>query len=204
MLISDIHSRGIIPRRRRILAERISSLIPEGSAVLDVGTGDGGIAAAIRDAKAGLKVTGIDVLVRPRTAIPVVGFDGTRIPYPDQSHDVVLFVDVLHHTRDPQALLNEAARVARRFVIIKDHDRNGFLAGATLRLMDWVGNARFGVALPYNYWSLEQWTTGYGKAGLEVVTRQTRIGLYPPWADWLFGRGLQSLVVLRKGAKPPR
>ena len=202
MLIADLHSRGIIPRRRRILAERLSSLIPPGSTVLDVGTGDGSLASAIREAKAGLTVTGIDVMVRERTSIPVVGFDGTTIPYPANSHDVVLFVDVLHHTRDPQVLLNEAARVARGLVIIKDHNRDGFLAGATLRLMDWVGNARFGVALPYNYWSLEQWTAGYARAGLAVVSSQTRIGLYPPWADWLFGRGLQSIVVLRKGAAP--
>ena len=202
MLISDIHSLAIHPRRRRVLAARISSLIPPGSTVLDVGTGDGSLAAAIQGATAGLTVTGIDVLVRERTSIPVIGFDGTTIPYPDNSHDVVLFVDVLHHTLDPQVLLDEAARVARNFVIIKDHNRNGFLAGTTLRLMDWVGNARFGVALPYNYWSLEQWTTGFRKAGLSVVARQTRIGLYPPWADWLFGRGLQSIVVLKKGAAP--
>jgi len=200
MLISRIHSRGVMPRRRRILAERIAPLIPEGSSVLDVGTGDGAVAAAIRESGRGLTVTGIDVLVREGAAIPVTRFDGVTIPYADGSHDVVLFVDVLHHTRDPQALLNEAARVARRCVIVKDHDRNGPLAGPTLRLMDWVGNARFGVALPYNYWSAQQWAAGYGKAGLRVLTRQTRIGLYPPWADWLFGRGLQSIAVLQKVA----
>ena len=137
-------------------------------------------------------------MVRDHTAIPVVAFDGTTIPYPDNSQDVVLFVDVLHHTRDPQVLLNEAARVAKRRVIIKDHNRNGFLARITLRFMDWVGNARFGVALPYNYWSREEWMMGYKRAGLEVVTNHTKIGLYPFWADWIFGRELHGIVVLQK------
>jgi hypothetical protein len=37
--------------------------------------------------------------------------------------------------------------------LIKDHTLNGFLAGLTLRFMDWVGNACYGIALPYHYWS---------------------------------------------------
>jgi SAM-dependent methyltransferase len=204
-MISRLHSQGVFPRRRRVLVERISSLIPPGSSVLDVGTGDGSIAAAIREAKPGITVTGIDVLVREGTLIPVAPFDGVRIPHADNSFDVVLFVDVLHHTQDPQVLLNEAARVAKACVIIKDHNRDGFLAAVTLRFMDWVGNARFGVALPYTYWSAREWRAGYARAGLEVADNHTRIGLYPGWADWLFGRGLHAIVLLRKqsGSPPP-
>ena len=197
-LISNLHTTQVFPRRKRVLVDRIASLIPPHSTVLDVGTGDGSIAAAIRESKPGLAVTGIDVLVREHTAIPVVAFDGTTIPHPDNSHDVVLFVDVLHHTQDPQVLLQEAARVAKRHVIIKDHNRNGFLARPTLRFMDWVGNARFGVALPYNYWSREEWLVGYKKAGLAVVATHTKIGLYPFWADWIFGRELHGIVLLEK------
>jgi SAM-dependent methyltransferase len=204
-MISRIHSQGVFPRRRRVLVERLSCLIPEGATVLDVGTGDGSIAAAIRESKPGISISGIDVLVRDGAAIPVAPFDGVKIPYADNSYDVVLFVDVLHHTRNPQALLDEAARVARRCVIIKDHNRDGFLAAATLRFMDWVGNARYGVALPYNYLSAKQWRAAYKSAGLEPAESHMRIGLYPFWANWLFGRGLHSIVVLRrKDSSSPR
>jgi ubiquinone/menaquinone biosynthesis C-methylase UbiE len=196
MLISDIHSKSVFPRRKQVLVNLISALIPEGSSVLDVGTGDGSIAAAIQQSKQGLVVTGIDVLVRNHTEIPVSNYDGLSIPFSNNSYDIVLFVDVLHHTDNPQRLLNEAARVAKKYVIIKDHNRNGFLAETTLRFMDWVGNAHYGVALPYNYWSQTQWLTSYQKAGLKVVSTATNLGLYPAWADWLFGRGLHSIVVL--------
>ena len=64
--------------------------------------------------------------------------------------------------------------------------------------MDWVGNARFGVALPYNYWSKEEWERGYAKAGLRIEKRITKLGLYPAFADWIFGRNLHSLVLLEK------
>ena len=69
--------------------------------------------------------------------------------HPDASFDVVMFVDVLHHTDDPLLLLQEAQRVGK-IILVKDHFRKGFLAGPTLRFMDWVGNAHHGVVLPYN------------------------------------------------------
>ena len=65
-------------------------------------------------------ITGIDVLLRDHTHIPVVEFDGTTIPFPDRSFDTLVFVDVLHHTNDPVLLLREAARVARNTIVIKD------------------------------------------------------------------------------------
>ncbi len=197
-MISDLHSRRVFPRRRRVLAELIGGLLPAEGRVLDVGAGDGSVARLIQQLRPALKIEGIDVLIRPGTAVPVRPFDGRRIPFADGSWDAVMLVDVLHHTVDPQVLLREAARVTRRFVVIKDHERTGLLAGATLRFMDWVGNARYGVALPYNYWSREQWERGFAAAGLRVARRITRLGLYPPWADWVFGRGLHALVLLEK------
>ncbi len=50
----------------------------------------------------------------------------------------------------PARLLAEAKRVSRGGIVIKDHFREGVLADATLRFMDWVGNAQHGVVLPYN------------------------------------------------------
>ena len=114
-----------------------------------------------------MTITGIDVLVRPETNIEVTEFDGRTIPFGDDAFDAVTFVDVLHHTDDATALLREAARVASTAVVIKDHLAEGFLAKPTLRAMDWVGNASFGVALPYNYWTTAEWHRAFddGRAG---------------------------------------
>ena len=68
-----------------------------------------------------------------------------------------MIVDVLHHAGDPEALLAEAARVART-VVVKDHFCDGVAAYPALRFMDWIANAVHGVRLPYNYLSLPQWT----------------------------------------------
>lgn len=111
---------------------------------------------------------------------------------------MVLFSDVLHHTEDPAILLREARRVSRQNVLIKDHNRNGLCAGARLRLMDWVGNARFGVALPYNYWTERQWQEAWREIGLKPEQTVTRIGLYARPIDWVFGAKLHFITLLNR------
>ena len=119
-------------------------------------------------------MSGIDVLVRPETKIPVQPFDGQRIPFADGAFDAVSFVDVLHHTDDPIVLLREAVRVAKTAVVIKDHLADGVLARPTLRFMDWVGNAGHGVVLPYNYWTQPQWSRAFARARACASTRRSR------------------------------
>lgn len=48
-----------------------------------------------------------------RTAGPDMFYDGKRLPFEDGSFDTVLSVQVLEHTPDPQALMNDMARVIR-------------------------------------------------------------------------------------------
>jgi len=131
------------------------------------------------------------------THIPVDAFDGATIPHRDNTFDVVMFVDVLHHTTDPMVLLAEATRCARCYIVIKDHTENGLLARATLRFMDDTGNARHGVTLPYNYWPRRRWQEAFAHLRLEVEAYNGHLGLYPPPATWLFDRSLHFVARLR-------
>ena len=143
-------------------------------------------------------VDGVDVLVRPETLIPVTSYDGRRLPYDDCSFDSVLLCDVLHHADSAAGLLCEATRVARRCVLIKDHLRQGFFAHATLRFMDYVGNAPHGVVLPYNYLTPREWREHFRRIGLNPRVEITHCGLYPRWANWLFGRSLHFIGLYDK------
>ena len=201
-LIERIHAAYVGDRRARVLARHLAELIPPRSRVLDVGCGDGHIDRLVRERREDLELRGIDVLVRPTAEIPVDAFDGARIPQPDGAFDVVLFVDVLHHSDDPMRLLREGARVASRALIVKDHTQDGILARQTLRFMDDVGNARFGVALPHDYWSRERWRAVFRELGLEVERWEDRLGLYPPPASWIFGRSLHFLARLALEGAP--
>jgi len=187
--VGVLHEKLVFSRRARTLAGHLAGLIPPRARVLDVGCGDGTIDYLIACQLPGVSIEGIDVLLRPEVKVPVRQFDGAQIPYGDASFDVVMFVDVLHHTDDPIRLLEEGKRVGKT-IVIKDHFRQGFAAGPTLRFMDWVGNARHDVALPYNYWSSGQWASAFKMVGLRVVEMTSSLGLYPAPASWIFERNL--------------
>ena len=108
-----------------------------------------------------------------------------------------MFVDVLHHAENPMILLREAARVARRIIVIKDHTIEGLLAGPTLRFMDYLSNARYGVALPYNYWRRQEWLDAFVTLGLKVEVWTSQLRIYPWFASWVFDRTLHFAVRLK-------
>ena len=195
-IIEQIHGKYVFDRRVSVLSKHLADLIPANAKVLDVGCGDGSVAHLIGQKHPGVKIQGIDVLVRNQTYIPVTEFDGKVIPYGDGSFDVVMFVDVLHHTEDPTILLREAVRVARKAIVLKDHTCNGLLAGPTLRFMDRVGNQRHGVILPYNYWSKQKWLTAFDKLNLKIGVWNKNLGLYPAPASWIFERSLHFVARL--------
>jgi SAM-dependent methyltransferase len=141
-------------------------------------------------------ITGLDVLARPNASIPVATFDGRHLPLPDAGVDVVMFVDVLHHAEEPFELLAEARRVARNGILIKDHLCETRSNARILGLMDWVGNFGHGVALPYNYWSSDEWKTARDRLGLQAVETRKDLGLYPAVVRPLFENGLHFVSYL--------
>lgn len=200
-LLDAVHARSVYGRRIEVLARHLAEVLPRDLTVLDVGCGDGRLDQVVTGLRPDLAIEGIDVLLRPATFVPVKLFDGSVIPHPDKSFDAVVFVDVLHHTPDPTVLLREAVRVARRCVVIKDHVMDGPLAGPLLRFMDWVGNERHGVVLPYNYWSSARWSQAFAELGVTVSEDRRSLGIYPPPAEWVFGDGLHRLTRLDVGGR---
>ena len=187
-VLKRLHNKAVFGRRVNVLARHLAAALTDCATVVDVGCGDGSVAARLLDHRPDLRVTGIDVLVRSDTRIPVAPFDGRTIPFGDASFDAVTLVDVLHHLEDPEPLLREAARVTRNAIVVKDHLADGVLARPTLRLMDWFGNASHGVALPYNYWTRGRWAQALDATGLTIAHRVDSLGLYPMPASLIFDR----------------
>jgi SAM-dependent methyltransferase len=188
-----VHGGAIFGRRVKVLTDHLARLVPENAKLLDVGAGDGNIGVKLREKRPDITIEGVDVFVREQTAYPVTAFDGEHIPFANDSFDCAMFIDVLHHTKDPITLLAEAGRVAKT-VVVKDHLREGLLAEETLKAMDWVGNARHGVVLPYNYFNRMQWDAALERAGLVVDEWRTDVGLYAPGLSLLFDRSLHFVA----------
>lgn len=196
--LKHAHHSAVFGRRVRVLAAALGAQIPDGASVLDIGCGDGSIASLIAQDNPSVTLQGIEFAARPTCRIPCTTFDGTTIPFPDGAFDVAMFVDVLHHTRGLAALLAEAARVSRRYVLIKDHLSESVLDFKTLQFMDWVGNKPHGVVLPYHYQGRQQWEQYFAQTGLTVRNWQSQVPLYPFPFSAIFGRSLHFVALLEK------
>ena len=195
-IVELVHDCFAYERRTRLLSGHLAEITPKNFHMLDGGCGDGRLTQLISQKRPDVTLRGIDTLLRPRTYIPVDPFDGKTIPYDSRSFDGVMFVDVLHHTEDPMSLLREAARVARRIILIKDHTLQGLFAAQTLRFMDKIGNARHGVSLPNNYWPKERWLEAFDTLALRIGVWTDKLGLYPWPASWFFDRSLHFIAQL--------
>jgi SAM-dependent methyltransferase len=145
-----------------------------------------------------VNIYGVDILVRETTYITVTEFDGNVLPFEDKEFDAVIFIDVLHHIENPIDILLEAKRVSKGTIIIKDHFREGLFAKSTLKFMDYVGNAHYGVALPYNYLTRREWENLFAELGLSISSVDTKLNLYKFPFSLLFDRRLHFIASLQE------
>ncbi len=197
-LIEHLHNDYVFKRRVNVLLEILSALIPNGSSVLDIGCGNGHIDSLIMQNKPGVTIQGLEVLERPKCLIDCKVFDGIQIPLKDLSVDICMFIDVLHHTHNIKKLLEEAYRVSRRYILIKDHICKNLIDHIILKFMDWIGNRPHGVNLVYNYKSKQQWDNYFSDLELLKISWNEEVNLYPFPANLLFGQGLHFITLLEK------
>jgi SAM-dependent methyltransferase len=195
-----LHQRYIVNRRAERLSRHLASAIPAGpQRLLDVGCGTGLVSRLVRQLRPEIEILGIDLCLPADPQIAVAVYDGEKLPYAADEFDVVLLIDVLHHTIDPAAKLVDALRVARNAVIVKDHLREGFYAERRLKFMDTVGNRRFGVPLPFNYWRRAEWRETFRCLGVEPDVWLESLRLYPWPLRIVFDARLHFLVRLPAG-----
>jgi SAM-dependent methyltransferase len=107
--------------RRLALLDRLESL--DFQSALDVGCAEGFFMDAI--AQSGARdVWGVDLsdagvqVARTRYGLPVAAAQATALPFADGAFDLVYSTEVIEHVLDPEAMLAELRRVARRHVLI--------------------------------------------------------------------------------------
>ena len=186
--------------RLESLQQNIVPMLRAGDRVLDVGCGSGALGRSIEyspDCPPRVHVTGLETFDRGAVLADIKFYDGHTIPYPDKSFDVVILADVLHHASDPQNLICECARVAKRVLIIKDHKVDGFLSQQRISLMDWASNVQYGIPCLYRYNTLTEWKNLLGRLELEIEIELDSMKIYPAIMDFFFGGRIQFLAVLR-------
>ncbi|MBL0358283.1 MAG: class I SAM-dependent methyltransferase [Chitinophagaceae bacterium] len=196
-MIKELHYKFVFRKRTKVLSGELLSLINSGiNTLLDVGSGDGTISKLMMDSNPRIEISGIDIMARPNSCIPVELYNGEHIPYNDDSYDCCMFIDVLHHVIHIEKLLEEAKRVSRKYILVKDHLYKTEFDFKILKFMDKVGNKPHGVALEYNYLKEEEWETVFKNLGLKMVNKKTSLPLYPFPFNILFGRKLHFICLL--------
>lgn len=196
--VGKIHALFIFSHRTEVLSNLIVKMLPRKCQVLDIGCGNGIIDQKIILKNKDVKIIGVDVFKRIKTAIPVTIFDGKKLPFADNQFDCVLFIDVLHHTHNPEILIQEAQRVTKKIIIIKDHYAQNKLNYYTLKLMDWIGNKSHSVNLTYNYYTKNTWKLVFNNLNLYKNEEINNLHLYPFPINILFEKNLHFIVKLIK------
>ena len=134
--------------------------------ILEVGSGPGSVLAEFRDA--GFAVDGLDVAdssfnddLRPKL------YPGDVMPFADGAYDTALLLTVLHHTADPEAILAEALRVARRVIIIEDVFESAWQWKYT-KIADSITNLEF-IGHPHSNRSDGEWRSTFQRLGLRLL-----------------------------------
>jgi ubiquinone/menaquinone biosynthesis C-methylase UbiE len=99
----------------RALDDMLAGLAPR--RILEIGVGEGHVMSRVRERFPGVPLVGVDL---PDDALsdewkqqglPCMFGDATTLPFPDDSFDLVLAIEVLEHVPSPEAALSELARV---------------------------------------------------------------------------------------------
>ena len=121
-----------VSRKREIMAQQtVDHIVSLGKnvhlgSVLDVGAGDGAVLAELERRELGAELHAVEISSSGIERInrrnlkrlkSVQGFDGYKLPFPDDSFDTALLVHVLEHVEHERLLLKEIRRVARRCYI---------------------------------------------------------------------------------------
>lgn len=174
MLLSPFYlffGKIIIPTYKKRLARYITSLCENNSKILDVGCDDGSVAKNIMDSNSSLKIIGIDIQSNSPSKIPRKMYNGKKIPYPSNSFDIVLVIDVLHHTKNILPLLKEIKRVSKKYIIIKDHMVYSKFSKGLISFTDYISNAPYGIKCPFNFPSPQRWNYYFNKLNLRMIEK---------------------------------
>lgn len=104
---------GLIKDGKYVDARQLWILARCSGSILDIGTGNGHIFRG-----SGLNVTALDINELKPDEFPQVVADAHGLPFEDNSFDCCVLGEILEHVHNPILVMREAARVARKKVVL--------------------------------------------------------------------------------------
>lgn len=159
-----------IPARLAIKKDRILRHLNSKSKHLDIGSGHGGLCLAFRNEGIDIQPLDIKNLSYFPEIEPVI-YDGQHIPFPDKAFDCTLMITMLHHTPNPDLILDEAIRVSKkRLIVMEDVYQNWFQKQLTF-FTDSLVNMEFD-GHPHTNRRDKEWQKTFSQKGLKLISRE--------------------------------
>lgn len=107
---------------KKWVAAKLKNVLPylnKKDKIIDIGCGNCMVIKTLQEN--GYACTALDVAdLSIVENIKVVVYDGAKMPFENQYFDAALLLTVLHHSDNPELVLKETARIAKKIVIIED------------------------------------------------------------------------------------
>lgn len=107
---------------KKWVAAKLKNVLPylnKKDKIIDIGCGNCMVINTLQEN--GYTCTALDVAdLSIVENIKVVVYDGEKMPFENQDFDAALLLTVLHHSDNPELVLKETARIAKKIVIIED------------------------------------------------------------------------------------
>lgn len=160
----------VIRNRTQKIVNSFDKFIERKEKILDIGGGGGWIAEEIQKRKNN-EVTLLDVTDFNQTNLKLVLYDGEKIPFSDNSFDLVLLIYVLHHTKNPLKLLEEAERVTKDRIIIFEDTFSSHFDKFFLCFGDILTNfpVLFREKMPFNFKKVSEWEKIFEDFQLKLI-----------------------------------
>jgi ubiquinone/menaquinone biosynthesis C-methylase UbiE len=143
------------PARVDPILASFASIIEPHSQIIDIGAGKGHLAREMAE-RFDARVTMVDVARYNQTDLPLTVCDSRALAFADNSFDYAILSFVLHHCIEPEAILSEALRVARRAIVI-ENDVRGKIRGALTRAIDSLPAVQYGTPPCHIVRTREEW-----------------------------------------------
>lgn len=143
-----------------------------GERILDLGAGNGLLGLEIKK-QLNKEIILVDIMDYNYTDLPLILYKPEdRIPLADEEVDTTILYTVLHHASDPKHLLEEATRITKQRLVIKE----GYIEEDDIRItnsfVDWFYNRVIGdedINVPLNFLKLEAWEQLLKSYDFEVI-----------------------------------
>lgn len=152
----------------------IMPYLPKKGTIIDIGSGN--CLLASRLTAGGFKVTPVDISNNSfiPSLTPII-YNGTKLPFNDKSFETALLVTVLHHIPQPELVLKEASRVAKKVIIIEEI-YNNLLTKYITFIIDSVFNLEF-FGHPHSNKTDKGWRETFASLGLKPQVAEYSLSL---------------------------